>query len=125
MIESADAVVEGALLEADVCIVGAGAAGISMALSLSGQGLQVLLLEAGQAGFDAPTQDLYAGDVADARMHSPPDKYRQRRLGGSTTLWGGRCMPFDPIDFDGSRLCARQWLAYQPCRRGPVLSSCQ
>ena len=100
MIESADAVVEGALLEADVCIVGAGAAGISMALSLSGQGLQVLLLEAGQAGFDAPTQDLYAGDVADARMHSPPDKYRQRRLGGSTTLWGGRCMPFDPIDFE-------------------------
>jgi choline dehydrogenase-like flavoprotein len=32
-------------------------------------------------------------------MHSPPDRYRQRRLGGSTTIWGGRCMPFDAIDF--------------------------
>jgi choline dehydrogenase-like flavoprotein len=33
-------------------------------------------------------------------MHSPPDKYRHRRLGGSTAIWGGRCMPFDPIDFE-------------------------
>ena len=30
----------------------------------------------------------------DERLHSPPDKYRQRRMGGSTTIWGGRCMPF-------------------------------
>lgn len=100
MIESANHVTAGAVLRADVCIVGAGAAGISMALELSGKGLSVLLLEGGKASEDAPSQALYAGQVADERMHSPTDKYRQRRYGGSTAIWGGRCMPFDPIDFE-------------------------
>jgi choline dehydrogenase-like flavoprotein len=89
-----------ACLGADVCVVGGGAAGISLALSLSGQGLTILLLEGGLAGAHAPTQALYAGEVHDERLHSPPDKYRQRRMGGSTTIWGGRCMPFDAIDFE-------------------------
>lgn len=100
MIVDADTIPSGCLLTADVCIVGAGAAGISLALSLSGQGLTVVLLESGQAKPHAPTQALYAGEVSDERMHSPPDKYRQRRMGGSTTIWGGRCMPLDPIDFE-------------------------
>ena len=100
MILDATTVDNGACLRADICIVGAGAAGISMALSLSGQGLRTILLESGQFTEHAPTQDLYAGDVADEKLHSPPDKYRQRRMGGSTTIWGGRCMPFDPLDFE-------------------------
>jgi choline dehydrogenase-like flavoprotein len=100
MITSADTVAMGACLWADVCIVGGGAAGISLALSLSGHGLKIILLESGGAGEHAPTQALYAGEVADERLHSPPDKYRQRRMGGSTTIWGGRCVPFDPIDFE-------------------------
>ncbi len=87
-------------LSADVCIVGAGAAGISMALALADSGLEVLLLESGGLDTEADTQALYAGSVADPRMHSPPDRYRQRRFGGSTTIWGGRCMPFDAIDFE-------------------------
>lgn len=71
-----------------------------MALRLSGRGLSVLLLEAGYLGGDRATQDLYAGDVADEHLHSPPDKYRLRQFGGSTAIWGGRCMPFDPLDFE-------------------------
>lgn len=105
MIESVDQVPHGTTLQADICIVGAGAAGVSMALSLMGKGLRVLLMEGGQAEDDAAHQALYEGEVADERMHSPPDKYRQRRLGGSTAIWGGRCMPFDPIDFE-----ARDWV---------------
>ena len=100
MISDAEAIEQGACLRPDVCIVGAGAAGISLALSLSGQGLQILLLESGRLQEDATTQALYAGEVVDERLHSPPDKYRQRRLGGSTAIWGGRCVPFDPIDFE-------------------------
>lgn len=100
MIVNADTIEAGSCLWADVCIVGGGAAGIALALSLSGQGLKVVLLESGQAGEHAPTQALYAGEVADERLHSPPDKYRTRRMGGSTTIWGGRCVPFDPIDFE-------------------------
>ncbi|MCW2573836.1 MAG: dependent oxidoreductase [Frankiales bacterium] len=100
MIADANTVEPGTCLTADVCVVGGGAAGISLALSLSGQGLSILLLEGGLAAEHAPTQALYAGEVHDERLHSPPDKYRQRRMGGSTTIWGGRCMPFDPIDFE-------------------------
>jgi choline dehydrogenase-like flavoprotein len=89
-----------AALNCDVCIVGAGAAGITMALELSQTGIEVVLLEAGGVEPEASTQDLYAGSVTDANMHSPPIRYRQRVFGGSTTIWGGRCMPFDPIDFE-------------------------
>ena len=100
VILDANTIEHGACLRPDVCVVGGGAAGISLALSLSGQGLEVILLEAGLAREHAPTQALYDGEVADERLHSPPDKYRQRRMGGSTTTWGGRSMPFDAIDFE-------------------------
>jgi choline dehydrogenase-like flavoprotein len=100
MITQANDVQGGSRLQADVCVVGGGPAGIALALTLSEQGHSVLLLESGQLQAHAPTQSLYEGEVADERLHSPPGKYRQRRLGGSTAIWGGRCMPFDPIDFE-------------------------
>ena len=50
--------------EADVCIVGAGAAGISLATALAGSKLRVLLLESGGMEFDAATQELYSGAMA-------------------------------------------------------------
>ncbi|HEX4376398.1 MAG TPA: GMC family oxidoreductase [Steroidobacteraceae bacterium] len=87
-------------LTADVCVIGAGAAGITLALELAGRGVDVLLVESGGHKADDRTQRLYEGAVADERMHSPPHRYRQRRFGGSTTIWGGRCMPFDEIDFE-------------------------
>lgn len=87
-------------LEADICIVGAGAAGISMAMALRDAGLKVLLIESGKRIGNRATQSLYAGEVADEKLHSPPDKYRKRIFGGSTAIWGGRCVPFDPIDFE-------------------------
>ena len=87
-------------MHADVCVVGAGAAGIPLALSLTGKGLKVLLLEAGERSQDSRAQAHYQGEVADERMHSPLHRYRLRGLGGSTSLWGGRCMPYDPIDFE-------------------------
>jgi choline dehydrogenase-like flavoprotein len=51
-------------------------------------------------------QDFYQGAVVDPALHSPPVDYRERRLGGTTTIWGGRCMPLDPIDFT-----PRDWIA--------------
>ncbi len=96
----------GAALAADICIVGSGAAGISLALALIDSGLSVLLLEGGGAGFEAASQALYRGAVADPLLHSPTDTYRRRGFGGSTAIWGGRCVPFDAIDFE-----ARPWVA--------------
>jgi len=94
-------------LKADVCIVGAGAAGITLALELADSGLGVLLLESGGLKAERGTQQLYEGAVADERLHSPPHRFRQRRFGGSTTVWGGRCVPLDPIDFE-----ARDYIPY-------------
>jgi choline dehydrogenase-like flavoprotein len=87
-------------LTADLCIVGAGAAGIAMALQFIDTEIDVLVLESGGMDAEPETQALYEGSVADERLHSPPDRYRQRRFGGTTTIWGGRCMPFDSIDFE-------------------------
>jgi len=100
VILDANSVGNKARVRADVCIVGGGAAGISLALALIGQGLEIILLESGQLKPHAPSQSLYEGEVSDEQLHSPPDKYRQRRFGGSTTIWGGRCTPFDAIDFE-------------------------
>ena len=88
------------VLQADLCIVGAGAAGIAMALQFVGQGLQVLLVESGGRRREADVQDLYAGEVVRPALHAEPDRFRCRQFGGSTTLWGGRCIPYDPIDFE-------------------------
>ncbi len=100
MMLDANSIPAGSVLQADVCVIGAGPAGIALTLSLAERGISVLLLESGHLKADAATQALYAGEVADAALHSPPDKYRHRRLGGSSAIWGGRCMPFDAIDFE-------------------------
>ena len=68
---------EGRKIDTDICIVGGGAAGITLALQLIGRGIDVLVLESGGYKPDERIQDLYAGDVADELLHSPPDRFRQ------------------------------------------------
>ena len=53
----------GSVLEADLCIVGAGAAGISMALEWVGSARTVLLLEGGGLEYEPAMQDLYRGEI--------------------------------------------------------------
>ena len=85
-------------LRASVCIVGAGAAGITLACELDALGVQTLLLEAGQVtGSGAVSQDPYEGGSDGA--HATPRHFRRRGFGGTTAIWGGRCVPYDPIDF--------------------------
>jgi choline dehydrogenase-like flavoprotein len=100
MIDDALDMGTGEAVSADICIAGAGAAGIALALELAASGRTVLLLESGGMKAETQTQRLYEGEVADERLHSLPHRYRQRRFGGSTTIWGGRCVPFDEIDFE-------------------------
>ena len=59
------------VLQAQLCVIGAGAAGITIAHELAGSGIDVLLLEAGGLTAEKSTQALYCGAVADARLHSP------------------------------------------------------
>ena len=83
----------------DVCIFGAGASGIVLALELEKLGVKVGLFESGNFTFDQNTQDMYKGIVVGNFKHAPIDSYRLRFFGGSTNCWGGACLPFDRVDF--------------------------
>lgn len=86
-------------LHATVCAVGAGAAGISLALELAASGINVILLEAGDRKLLPENQDLAKGDCVGPYYHAPLNECRHRQLGGTTTVWGGRCLPLDSVDF--------------------------
>ncbi|HSR52188.1 MAG TPA: GMC family oxidoreductase [Acidobacteriota bacterium] len=99
MIDTSQSIEAGQSLECDLCIVGAGAAGISMALQLEGSGLKVALLEGG--GLNPPPfseQHPYQGRNV-GREYSLIGT-RLRYFGGTTNHWGGWCRPLDPIDFE-------------------------
>jgi choline dehydrogenase-like flavoprotein len=83
----------------EVAIVGAGAAGLTIANALIGSGLNVLVIEAGGERTSARTQEPYEGLLADPSVHPWLHHFRVRAVGGASRIWGGRCVPFDPIDF--------------------------
>ena len=87
------------LLEADLCIVGAGAAGITLARALAGSPWRVLLLEAGGFEFDEADHALLAGELGGVPTF-PLESSRLRLFGGTTNHWSGTCWPLDPIDFE-------------------------
>lgn len=92
------------VLDADVCIIGGGAAGLSIARALSGQPWKVILLESGGFTADGRTQSLYAGANIGLKYERLATA-RSRYFGGSTNCWGGFCRPFEPIDLE-----ARSWV---------------
>lgn len=87
----------------DVCIVGAGPAGIAMALELQGSGVRVLLLEAGGRTEAKDEQRMARGESV-GLPYFPLDKARIRAFAGSSNHWrewsGMRARPFDPLDFE-------------------------
>ncbi len=107
-----------AKLEADVAIVGAGPAGIALALELARSGHSVALIESGSDSFDAETQQL--GDaVEDDPAHMPMSQATRRQIGGASNIWGGRCVPFDPIDFQTRQVAGNaHWpVSYEEIQR--------
>jgi choline dehydrogenase-like flavoprotein len=90
-------------LRADVAIVGAGPAGITVALGLLDTGLEVVVLESGSDGYTPEAQELAQGDVVEGQFILGGNvvdlsSVRMRVLGGSTGHWGGICRPLDPLD---------------------------
>ncbi len=88
----------GTNLESDICIIGAGAAGITLALSLRAAGFRTLLVESGGLEPDDGTQALYEGDNRGVPDDDPAIS-RLRFFGGATNHWAGWCRPLEPVDF--------------------------
>lgn len=89
---------DGSTLDFDLCIVGAGAAGITLALEQADSSIRVCVLEAGGFDFDADVQEVYEGSVSGVD-YPPLDSVRLRYFGGATNHWAGQSTPLDPIDF--------------------------
>lgn len=88
-----------ALGAADVVIVGTGPAGSTLARELSGSHLRVVVLESGSTDRTELADSL--NEVENVGRGREPHQWtvRNRVLGGSSYTWGGRCTPFDDIDF--------------------------
>ncbi|WP_423147977.1 GMC oxidoreductase [Rubrolithibacter danxiaensis] len=86
------------VIEGDICIVGAGAAGISMALQWINTPYKVILLEGGGFEVETEIQDLYRGKTEGQRYY-PLQSARLHYFGGTTGHWAGFCSTYDPIDF--------------------------
>lgn len=85
--------------EADICIVGSGAASLSMAREFLGTSLQVLVLESGGLSAEAEIQRLNQVETVGLQFPSGMTG-RAREFGGTTTLWGGGLMPLEVSDFE-------------------------
>lgn len=100
-------------LQADVCVIGAGAAGLGIASEFLETRHRVLVLESGGAARseDADTlNETYSEGVP----HSGSIDGRARVLGGATTAWGGQLIPLRE-----SETQARPWVPHSGWPFGP------
>jgi choline dehydrogenase-like flavoprotein len=93
----------------DLCVVGAGAAGITLARRLRAERFSIALVESGGFTFDPATQDLYQGTTLGPGLSGASylSTSRLRFFGGTTNHWGGWCRPLDPLDFE-----TRAWVPH-------------
>ena len=97
---------DNSLIEGDICIVGSGAAGLSMALDLADSKLKIILLEGGGFNYEEKIQDLNSG-TSSGQNYFPIRSARLHYFGGTTGHWSGYCSPLDPIDFE-----KRDWVEH-------------
>lgn len=93
-------------IEADLCLIGAGAAGIAIARQFRDTGLKVVLLESGGLEYDSSSQVLYDGENLGVPYFHPL-ACRLRFFGGTTNHWAGYCRPFLDYDFE-----AKSWIPH-------------
>lgn len=106
MIQDFAGCTEDTLFETDICIVGAGVAGITVARHLLDSGLDILLLESGGKDYERSIRDLAEGTSLGFPYY-PLAESRLRFFGGTTAVWGGRSAQLDAMDFR-----RRSWVEY-------------
>jgi choline dehydrogenase-like flavoprotein len=106
MLIDARSVTDGAEFACDLCVVGAGPAGIAIVDRLRESGLSIVLLESGGFDPEVATQRLFRGENL-GHDYYRLDACRQRLFGGSTNHWGGWCRPLDAVNFE-----RRDWVPW-------------
>ena len=94
-------------IETNICIIGSGPAGLSIAKEFSGTSVDILVVESGGFEDESTTQALYnIESIGDPRCINQ-ENIRRRIWGGSSHIWTGRCAPFEDMDFEH-----RPWIKY-------------
>jgi len=109
MLTDANDIRAGACLEADLCVVGAGPAGLTLARKFVGDASRVICLDSGGLAAEAAAQALNEGEV-DGDPYAGLVQTRHRQVGGTTAVWntplpsgpGAKYVPLDPIDFESN-----------------------
>ena len=120
MLIEAHRIDKGARVDADICVIGTGPAGMALLRDLSRPGLNIVALESGGKVFNPDAQALCDGPII-SRDNYPKGALmssRRRQLGGTAHLWNDeldagkgdelvRLVTLDPIDFE-----KRPWIPY-------------
>jgi len=83
----------------DFCVVGSGPVGLALALELEQLGRDVLVLESGDLVLDDKIAEASRAEIVDPQRHADMSLTVCRALGGTSWTWGGRCVPYDDVDF--------------------------
>ena len=105
-----------ARIDADLCIVGAGPAGLSLAHQFLGSDTKVVVLESGGLKREPDIEALNEADSL-GLSHSGSREGRARLFGGTSRLWDGQCVPLAELDFE-----PRDWVPHSgwPISKGAL-----
>ena len=84
----------------DICLCGAGPAGITIARVLAKKGKKVAIFEGGGLEYSELSQDQYKGKSIGLQYWDGVYTARLRFFGGTSNHWAGRCAFFDKVDFE-------------------------
>lgn len=124
MFTDARSVATGTTVATDVCIIGAGAAGITLGREFAGGSTRVAILESGGLEYESETQALYQGEVS-GLPYFPLDTPRLRFFGGTTNHWAGVCRPFDHVDYASNDWIPRSGWAVGKAEMDPYVARAQ
>lgn len=115
MLLSSEKFPPGAVVDTQVCIVGAGPAGLTLAREFAGASFKVLLVESGDFRSRRKLKELNEGDTV-GDPYPNPRWQRVRQVGGCANRWlveigngrkGARFVRLDGIDFE-----RREWIPH-------------